>query len=414
MKILLICPDFPPVLNSASRLFAELGESLCELGHEVTVLTRYGGRRKGSPKLRSKDLHGKVYVTRTRVLPVPNRIPLMRALEHVWMAISFLFAGLLLPRHDAVIVYSPPLPLGLTGWILARRWRGTLILNVQDLYPRTAIDLGLLRNKHLIRFSETLERFLYRKADDVTVHSDGNREHIIRTGVPIEKAHTIPNWVDLQLYQPGPRDNNWRSLNGLDNRFVVSFAGTMGFAQGVNNIIEAADLLKDRSEIVFVLAGDGVQHDTAQQASKTRKLPNLQFLPPQQGNAYLELLQASDICLVVLHKDLKTPVVPGKIQIIMASGRPVICVANPASDARHIIEESQCGYFVTAGDIDDLVNSILRLYNDREVADKLGKNGRRYSEIHFDRNQCTGAYDTILASLNRNEDPIKEAKTKDG
>ena len=398
MKVLLICPDFPPVVNSAARLFSELGESLSEMSHEVTVVTRRGGVRR-SQLLFSTDSSGPIQVIRTRMLPLSKRLPMMRAVEHFWMAFIFLFTSLLLPRHDAIIVYSPPLPLGLTGWILSRRWHGTFILNVQDLYPRTAVDLNLLRSRILIRWAESIERFLYSRSNAITVHSTGNREHVIRVGATPEKVYTVANWIDLKLFCPGPQQNTWRAINGLDNHFVVSFAGTMGFAQGLEDIVDAAEQLRSHDRIAFVFAGDGVLHTQLKRRAASKQLSNVHFLPFQHGNAYLELLQASDVCLVTLDKNLKTPVVPGKLQSIMAVGRPVICVADPATDARLIVDKAQCGYFIPAGDITGIAKSILRLYDNPKLAKLNGERGRVYSEVHFDRDSSTGVYNSLINSL---------------
>lgn len=405
MRVLLLAPDFPPVLNSAARLFFELAEDLSHLGHEVTALTRIPERYLAARERRHRtrfvlreELSG-IRVWRVKNLPVFYHFPMARALEHFWIALTFFIAGLGLPRQDVIIVYSPPLPLALTGYMLARRWRGVVIVNVQDLYPQTVVDLGLLRNRFLIRLAEKLETFIYQRADAITVHSQGNRECILGKGASADRVHVVPNWVDLESLRPGPRQNDWRRLHGLDEAFVISFAGTMGFGQGLDVVIEAADRLRRYPEIIFVLAGDGVFRDSLQKEASEKGLNNIRFLPPQPPEAYLELLQASDVCLVTLHQDLKTPVVPGKLQSIMAAGRPVICYANPASDARRLIEEAGCGFFVPAGDPAGLAEAVLTLYNRHELAEEMGQKGRDYAERNFDRKKCTQAYATLLAEL---------------
>ena len=173
----------------------------------------------------------------------------------------------------------------------------------------------------------------------------------------------------------------------------------MGFAQGLDDVVRLAERLRQNREIVFVLAGDGVFRDSLQRDALEKELETIRFLPPQSGEAYLQLLQGSDVCLVALRRDLKTPVVPGKLQSIMAAGRPAICWANAASDVRRIVEEAGCGFFVPDGDLAGLEESLLTLYNRRELGESMGQRGRRYAERHFDRKRCTQIYASLLKEL---------------
>jgi glycosyltransferase involved in cell wall biosynthesis len=209
----------------------------------------------------------------------------------------------------------------------------------------------------------------------------------------------VHNWVDLDRLQPGPRENAWRRKHSLGGLFVVSFAGTMGFAQGLEYVIEAAKTLRDREGIVFVLAGDGVLRPAIEESVSREALHNVRLFPTQPEDEYVQLLLASDACLVTLHKDLATPVVPGKLQSIMAAGRPAICMVNPASDARKIVEEAGCGYFLPAGAPGGLAEAVVSLSNDRALAERMGESGRRYAEAHFGRTESTERYADLLATL---------------
>jgi colanic acid biosynthesis glycosyl transferase WcaI len=189
-----------------------------------------------------------------------------------------------------------------------------------------------------------------------------------------------------------------REENALGRMFVVSFAGTMGFAQGLEAVIEAAKALRENEDIVFVLAGDGVLRQALEEMVSSTGLQNVLFLPTLPEDEYIQLLQASDACLVTLHKDLATPVVPGKLQSIMAVGRAAICWANPASDARKIIEEAGCGYFVPAGEAGGLASAVMALFDDRALAERMGEGGRRYAEAHFDQAESTGRYADLVTA----------------
>ncbi|MCP2620657.1 glycosyltransferase family 4 protein, partial [Candidatus Aminicenantes bacterium AC-334-E05] len=374
-------------------------------GYSVSVLTRIPERylasgvkqRKGI--FFNKESKNGIKIYRIKSLPAPKHIPLARALDHLWTSFSFLVSGIFLGKYDFIIVYSPPLPLALSGYIFSKIWRGKVIVNVQDIYPQTVIDLRLLRNRFLIRLAEWMELYIYKKVHAIIVHSEGNRNFLVKRGAPSQKVHVVENWIDLDILKPGEKLNGWRKINHLDNAFIVSFAGTMGFAQGLEEIIEIAEKLRNYSNIIFVFAGDGIARPVIERFVVEKKLTNVRLLSHQSPNLYKEMLQASDICLVTLNKNLKTPVVPGKLQCIMAVGRPVICIANPASDAKRIIEEAECGFFINPGDLDELSEAILKIYKERNLAENMGKKGRRYAEKHFDRRKCVQKYLALLSNL---------------
>ena len=402
MKILLLVISYPPVLNSAARLFSELAEGLAGRGHQVTVLTTYPERylaKKGSQVIPKREKN-KVEVYRLKNLRLPKQVPLLRGLEHVLYGLQYYMKGRRLGHHDVVIAYSPPLPFGATAVLLARRWRGRAIVNVQDLYPRSAVDLGLLKNRALIRFGEWLERWVYQHAHRITVHSEGNRTHVVAHGGFPERTWVVPNWIDLDKYRPGPKDNGFRRKYAPGAGFVVSYAGVMGFAQGVGDILRAAAIVaRETSDVIFLLAGEGVMLPKLKAMAADLNLENVQFLPHLPENDYVALLQASDVCLVTLHKELKTPVVPGKLPCIMGVGRPAICSTPPQSDARLIVEEAKCGLWVPAGSPEALAEAILTLNADPARAAEMGNNGRRYAEQHFDREQCISRYEEIIAKV---------------
>jgi len=237
MRILLLTIRYPPSMSSAARLFNELAETLHTEGHQVTVLTTMPERYLAEKEAHERQLFPKeevsngINVCRLLPLSLPKHLPVCRAAEHLFAAVQYLIKARRFPRQDVVIVYSPPLPLAVSGILLARRWRGHAIINIQDLYPQSVVDLGLLKNRFLIALARWMERWVYRHADAVTVHSDGNRAYIAEHDGTWGKVHVVPNWIDLGKYKPGPRVNSFRSSYRLDDAFMISYAGIMGFAQ---------------------------------------------------------------------------------------------------------------------------------------------------------------------------------------
>jgi glycosyltransferase involved in cell wall biosynthesis len=410
MKILLLTAYFPPDTGSAAHLFYELGRAFVERGHGVTVLTGMPGyhalgpleKYKGKKRIK-EDMEG-MEVVRVAMPQLPRHLMVGRALWQFGGAWALFLAGLGLPKADAAIVYSPPLPLGLTAWGLKKLQGLPFILNVQDLFPQSIIDLGLLRNRWLIRFFEEMERFVYRRANIITVHSEGNREHVMRKldEGQAEKVKVIPNWVDVHFIQPGPRMNWFREAHGLGDAFVVSFAGVLGYSQDLDVVLDAARILEDggwRSEILFLIVGDGVERPRLEAKARQMGLNNVRFLPMQPREKYPAVLHASDIGLATLHAEVRTPVVPSKILSIMAAGRPVVAAMNLDGDGPRLIAEARCGLCVPPEDPRALAEAILQLYHDASLREELGRNGRRYVEKYLSLEACVERYEQLLRQV---------------
>ena len=185
-------------------------------------------------------------------------------------------------RHDVVFVYSPPLPVGLVGAAAKRRMGARFVLNVQDLFPRSAIDLGVLKNRLLIRFFERLERWVYRSADHITVHSQGNMDHVVGVGVPARKVTVMPNWIDTEFIRPdGSRHTRFAKQYHLNGEFTVSFAGVLGYSQDIDVVLEAAQRLQQGPAVRFLIVGDGVEKERLQRKAEAMHLHRVTFLPMQ-------------------------------------------------------------------------------------------------------------------------------------
>lgn len=408
MKVLLLTLGYPPILTSAARLFGELAESLATNGHEVTVLTTFPERYlddkeaatiKTIPELEKTN---GVEVHRLRKLGLPKQVPILRGAEHLVFGFQYFMHGRGLKLHDVVIAYSPPLPLAVSAVRLARKWQGASVINIQDLYPQEAIDLGLLRNKWLIQIGRRMEDWVYQHIDAITVYSEANRDYVIKLGVDPDKIYVIANWIDLEKYKPGPKKNSLRSIYSLDDAFVLSYAGVMGFAQGLGDILRAAVRLeREIPNFVLALAGSGVELPKLKELSQELGLKNVRFLPHIPENEYIELLQASDVCLVTLDKNLTTPIIPGKLSCIMAVGRPAACNLPASADAWMIVEGSGSGLCAEAGNPEALADAVLKIYRHPAIREEMERNGRRYAEANFDRNHSIEQYEQLLHKLSQ-------------
>jgi len=346
-----------------------------------------------------REWMGKVRVTRLWIPPMPRRSLILRGIEHFLAPIVLMLGGLFSGRQDVIIIYSPPLPLGLSAFVVGLLKRIPFVVNIQDLFPKEAVLLGLLRNKFLIRLFEVIEKFVYNHAACITVHSPGNRGYIIAQGIAPERVKVVYNWVDVQKVTPGEKNNWFREKYRLVKKFVVSYAGTMGWCQDMEVIIEAADLLKKHEQIAFVLVGEGPMKQFVEEEVKRRKLDNVVLLPPFPWEQYIDILRASDVSMINLNPKLTTPVVPSKLLNIMACGLPVVASLPPHSDALRIIQEADCGSCVPAGDAEALADAILEVYRNPSQARKFGDNARQFALAHFAREVCVEQYEKIFQQL---------------
>ncbi len=405
MHTLLVTNYYPPEIGGGAHLFYELAHSLTARGHEVTVLTGYPRYNVQDVPARyrrglwlNETLDG-VHVRRIRIPSLPRASKVARGVEHFIVGLWLSALTGLSRRADVALVGSPPLPMSWLVCLVGRVRRLPMVVNIQDLFPREAVELGMLTNPTLIRLFEGMERQVHRLASAVTVHSPGNKEHVIQHGGQPERVHVVYNWVDTERIQPGERDNDFARQHGLVDRFVVSYAGTMGWAQDMQTIIACADRLRDYPDILFLLVGDGVEKEGARAKSVELGLNNILWLPMQPWSVYPEVLAASDVSMINLHPDLLTPVVPSKLLSIMAAARPVMASLPHNSDARRIVAEANCGICVKAGDGEALADAILNPYSNRALVSEMGRRGRAYVEAHFSRQVCTGRVETILKNV---------------
>jgi colanic acid biosynthesis glycosyl transferase WcaI len=182
------------------------------------------------------------------------------------------------PRPDVILAPSPPLTIGVCAWILGKYHRAPFIYNVQEVYPDIAVRLGALRNKWLIGRLQQLERFVYRKAEKITVIAPRMRQRLLEKGVPSGKVEVVPNFVDIGDLSPLPKDNGFSRQHGIHEKFVVSYAGNMGPAQGLESFIEAAILLRGEPGIQFMMMGDGILRESFMERVAQSGLDNFLFL----------------------------------------------------------------------------------------------------------------------------------------
>jgi glycosyltransferase involved in cell wall biosynthesis len=321
----------------------------------------------------------------------------VRALSEFTSAAALAVAALGVERPDVVIVYSPPLPVGLAACLVGALRAVPFVLNLQDLVPRAMVDLGVLRNRVVIRAYEAIERFVYARAAHTAVHSAGNAAHVLGCGLEDGRVSVLPNWVDLAAIDEG--SGLGRALRdewALGNDVIASFAGVIGYSQDLDVVLEAARIALDDAGVTWLIVGDGVARPALEARAGARGLANLRFRLLQSRERYAALLDATDIGLVTLRAAVRSPVVPSKILSLMAAACPVVAVLTKESDAARTIEEADCGIVVSPGDAFGLADAVRRLAADPAERRRLGANGRRHAEENLGLDVAADRWDSLL------------------
>ena len=213
--------------------------------------------------------------------------------------------------------------------------------------------------------------------------------------------------MDTETHRPetGGAQNRFRHELGLEGRFVVLFAGVMGYAQDMETIVEAAARLREESRVVFLLVGDGSERAGVERRVRELDLENVRLLPFVSREDYPALVAACDVGLVTLKKTMKTPVVPSKLPTYMASARPVIVSVNPESDAGALVRAADCGLLVPPGDPDAMAAALRQLAGDPARAAALGASGREYAVAHLSRCPCIDEIEKLLSASAKSTTP---------
>ena len=412
MKILVVSLYYEPdKCQSNGPIVRALCEDWAEAGHEVTVLASFPHHNRDAvwPEYRGRlfewDRVGKVRVIRSYIYVPRNRSSCGRLLNYLSFNISSTLAGLFSGPQDIIFVIPPPpITIGLTAFLLGFIKRIPYCYNLQDIWPEVAVKLGMLRNRFSIAFFEWLERFIYRHSSRIFAISEEFKTNLLGKGVAASKIEVIPNFTDVSLIRPLARDNPFSRAQGLGGKYVVLYAGNMGVSQGLDVVLEAAERVKEKREIVFLIVGEGACRDPLVAEAARRNLSNVKFLPFQPETEAPLVYASCDVALIPLRQGITENSTPCKTYSIMAAGKPYIACVDEGSNLWKLAEKAGCGLCVEPENGAALAEAVLQLQADQGLAHTMGRNGRAYAERHFAREPITARYRFALESLTENSD----------
>ena len=403
MHILLIHQAFVPIGEPGGTRHHELARYLLSQGHQVTVIASPVSylTGKSTTKARWREIQIDdlgVRIIKAWTLPALHRSFVWRVLAFLSFMLSSFFIGLSVRQVDLLWGTSPPIFQGITAWLLARLKRVPFLFEVRDLWPDFAIAVGVLKNRILIGLARFTEKFLYRHADHVVVNSPGYIEHVSARGARV--VTVIPNGSDPDMFDPAENGRPFRVKHGLDDQFIIMYAGAHGMSNDLGVVLDAAKMLADNPKVCFVFLGDGKEKDNLKQKAESLGLSNVLFLPPLPKDQMNVALAAADACLATLKPiELYKTTYPNKVFDYMAAGKPVLLGIDGV--IRSVVDEAGAGLFFEPGNPQALADATKELMDHPELCTQMGYSGRTYILKYHSRAQIAEKFNHLLLSIRR-------------
>jgi glycosyltransferase involved in cell wall biosynthesis len=407
VKLLILTQYFPPEVGAPQNRLFELAVRLEKAGMDISVLTAmpnypqmeiyeaYRGKKYVYEEMEDLKVH------RTSIYVSKSKSIISRLRNYFSFVISSARTGISkLNDFDYILCESPPLFLGYSALLLAKRKKAKLIFNVSDLWPESAEKLRVVTNKWLLKLAYNLEAKLYKRSVLVTGQTQGICTNINQR-FPEVKTYWLPNGVDLNYYDPSKiQAAGWRQENGfLENDFICLYAGIIGIAQGLEVILQAAKFFKDQPRVKFVLMGSGPEKKKLLDLKDQFSLSNTLFLDPVAKSEMPFVLKSINTAIIPLRRlDLFLGAIPSKLFENLSMQVPVLLGVD--GEARELfIRQGNCGLYFEPENAEELAKSIAVLVADEALALALGSNGRKFVNENFNREVIAAKFHQQLLKL---------------
>ena len=399
MKIVLYSINYFPELTGIGKYVGEMAEWLVMRGHQVRVVTAspyypgwvisegYSGCKYSRRKINGVDVF-------RCPLWVPRKPSGIKRLIHLASFALTSAPAMFLQifwKPDLVFVVEPPLFCAPFALLTSRLSHAKAWLHVQDFEVDAAFDLGIMNSNIMKNVVHNFEKFLMKRFDKVSTISSKMLEKLGNKGVEKSKTTFFPNWVDTRMIYPISQSSMRANLGILENDIVCLYSGSMGEKQGLEILVDVARLLRNESNVHFVICGNGPARDRLIVLGSD--LCNIIWLPLQPIDKLNDLLGIADIHLLAQRADVADLVLPSKLAGMLASGKPVIATANPGTEIALTL--SQCGKVVEPGNALTLANAILDLVRDGLGREALGIKGRMYALEYLNMNLVLSRFEKM-------------------
>ena len=409
--VLFINRSYWPDTEATGQLLTDLCEDLAATGKwDVHVLAGMPNHISMTDKLDSAAttsgtiVHNGVTIHRATHTQFSKRSLLGKLTNLLSFTLSAAWAARRVPRPDIVVTETDPFFLALLGKRLQRKRRCQFVAYLQDIYPDVAVAVGATREGVIARIVRGLIFGAYRVADRVVVLSRDMQLRCEKHGVRAERIRVIPNWADVDAVRPVTGPNEFRQAQGVDDKFVVMYSGNQGLPHLLAPILDAAEQLRSRPEIVFLFVGDGVQKQPLEAAAQSRGLTNVRFLPYQPREFLSQSLGAADVHLISVKPDVINCLMPSKLYGILAVGGPIIALAPEGCELSEIVRKNGLGEVCDCeARPDEIVRSLVaavnRMADDPVARQRMSATARKLAESEYHRPVLTSRFGEMLAEL---------------
>jgi glycosyltransferase involved in cell wall biosynthesis len=389
MKILLLNQAFVSPDEPGHTRHFEMAQYLRDHGHELVIVASDLNYQTGQ---RTVERHGVfteqmidgVRVLRSYIYPTLHRSYFWRIVSFFSFMFSSVWTALSVKDADLIMGTTPQIFQAVSAWFVAFIRNKPFLLEVRDLWPEFGISMGVITNPIVIALTRWLEKFLYARATHILVNSPAYKEYMVAKGVPASKITYIPYGTDVDMFNPNVDGLSVRKKLGLEDKFVVLYAGALGQANDIYTVLCAAKHLNDEDQIRFVFWGDGKERPNLQSEAERLDLHNVTFagICPKKEMPFV--IASSDVCLAILQNvPMFRTTYPNKVFDYMAAARATVLVIDGV--IRQVIESSHGGVFVEPANHELLAQTILELSKDPQRVKQMGVNARAYLVQHLDR-----------------------------
>ena len=404
MRLLIYSIQYAPEFTSNAVVITGLAEQLAARGHQVTVLA-------GTPHYQLPSVPPG-YAWRLFRREVRNGVKVIRCwafsksegkiakfLNYASFTATSFVAGLFTVRPEAVMVVSPPFWLACNALLLRTFRRCTVIYNVQDLFPEAYLASQEVRPGRVACCMSRLATRIYRAVDRITVITESFARAITARGVDFGKVFIIPNFVDTAAVTPLARNNSFRRRHSLDDKFVVMYAGNVGYTHGTELLVEAAAKLQTINGLLFLIIGGGSKRADLVDLARARRLSNMAFLPTQPREVLAEMLAAADVFVLTCKPGVGKTSFPGRIYNCLLAARPVVASYDEDSDLSRFLRRAGAGMVTAPGNVEDFCQAVSTLYYDAALRERLGHSAAEFMAREYSPQAVVEQYETLLKGL---------------
>lgn len=389
MKVLFLMIAYPDVEKN-TNMYTDLTSEFLKNGHDVYV----AAPDKNSTKL---SYEGGIKVLRIKTLPLFNISIVIKGIANILLPYQYKRA---LARNfgnvifDLVVTPTPPITFLEITEYLKEKYGAKIYLILRDIFPQNAKDLGMIRSTLVFNFFRKKEKKLYRIADSIGCMSQKNIDYVSSHNpeVDITKLHLLPNWTNID--RSANSSNSIKSKFDLEGKFVAIFGGNFGIPQKIEFLIEVADKIKEKKEILFLLVGEGTQKSKIRKMIQNKNLDNVKIIDQLPREEYLDLLRECDVGLVNLSDKFTIPNIPSRTLSYWSLKIPIIAAVDKNTDYGKLLDRCEGGVWSITGDAETYIHNLLFIFNNPDKRVQMGQNGYNYlvNELNTQK-----AYKTIIS-----------------